>query len=210
MSMDVNPISGGGSLRTSFIPKAGLSSVPQKKEGSSFLTFLAITVLFVSALGWLAAYGYKSLVAKDVATLEASITKARESFDPNLLKVFENLDRRLNAAEDLLKEHTTIPPLFALLDEITLKTVRYSFFTYANNGSAATVRMSGEATSFQSIALLALEFSRSGKIQNPIFSNLGVESKEGAPDRVTFEVAFNIDPALVAYVTPVTGVLDGI
>lgn len=205
--MDVNPISGGGSVRTSFMPKASLSSVPKRKEGSSFLTFLSITILFVSALGWLAAYGYKSLVAKDVADLEANITTARESFDPDLLKLFENLDRRLNAANDLLRGHTTVPPLFALLDEITLKTVRYSYFAYTNNGSAASVRMSGEATNFQSIALLALEYSRSGKILNPIFSNLGVSPTTG---QVTFDVAFNVDPALVSYVAPVTSTLEGI
>jgi hypothetical protein len=123
-----------------------------------------------------------------------------------LLKIFENLDRRLNTARDLLNEHSTVPPLFALIDEITLKSVRYTYFSYVNNGSAATVRMSGEASSFQSIALLALEYNRSGKINNPIFSNLGVELS----GQVTFDVAFNIDPVLVAYITPVTGLLEGI
>ena len=129
--------------------------------------------------------------------LEASLTRAKESFDPGLLSVFENLDRRLNAAEDLLEEHTTLTPLFVLLDELTLKSIRYNYFSYVNNGQAAAVKMSGEALDFPSIALQALEYNKNGRLINPIFSNLGVE--QGG--NVTFDVSFNVDTALVSYIS---------
>src|SRR3989344_1896590 len=128
-------------IRTSFIPKTSLSARGPRKEGLGFFTFLALAILFISLLGWLTAFTYKSLLERDVHDLEASLTRAKESFDPGLLSVFENLDRRLNAAEDLLEEHTTLTPLFVLLDELTLKSIRYNYFSYVNNGQAAAVKM---------------------------------------------------------------------
>ncbi|HEY4515233.1 MAG TPA: hypothetical protein VJJ22_03705 [Candidatus Paceibacterota bacterium] len=202
--MDVNP--GTSSLRTSFIPKSNLSNPPRKKEGSSFITFISIAVLMVSLLGWLAAYGYKYMIAKDVQVLEQSITKARESFDPSLLKVFENLDRRLIAANGLLESHSKVLPIFDLLDRVTLKSVKYSYLGYVNNGIAVSVKITGEAINFESIALLALEYNKSGKILNPIISNLGVL----VDGKVTFNVAFNVDSSLVSYVAPKTKTLEGI
>ena len=196
----------GSGIRTSFIPKAGLSGRPPRKEGLGFFAFLGLTILFVSLLGWLAAFGYKSLVAKDVHDLEVYLTKAKESFDPSLLSVFENLDRRLRTADDLLGAHSDLNPLFVLLDKITLKNVRYTYFSYVNNGSAAAVKISGEAVDFPAIALLALEFNKDGRFKNPIFSNLGVE-KTG---EVTFDVSFNVDPTLVAFVHKGTSPLEGL
>jgi len=160
----------------------------------------------VSLLGWLAAYGYKYMIAKDVQVLEQSITKARESFDPSLLKVFENLDRRLIAANGLLESHSKVLPIFDLLDRVTLKSVKYSYLGYVNNGIAVSVKITGEAINFESIALLALEYNKSGKILNPIISNLGVL----VDGKVTFNVAFNVDSSLVSYVAPKTKTLEGI
>jgi len=183
-------------IRTSFIPKTSLSTRGTRKEGMGFFTFLSVAILVVSILGWLAAFTYKSLVEKDVHDQEVSLTKAKESFDPSLLKLFENLDRRLRAAGNLIDSHTTLSPLFGLLDQLTLKTVRYTYLSYVNNGSAAAVKLSGEAVDFPSIALQALEFNKDGRLQNPIFSNLGVASS----GRVTFDVSFNVDLRLVSYV----------
>lgn len=171
-----------------------------------FFTFIGIAVLVVSLLGWGAAYTYKSLQEKDVHNLETYLAKARESFDPSLLKEFENLDRRLRTAQELLNSHTTLAPLFALLDQITLKNIRYTYFSYVNNGSASAVKISGESTSFPSIALQALEYSKDGHFQNPIFSNLGV--MQGG--KITFDVAFNVDQSLLSYSTKPTSVLEGI
>ena len=193
-------------IRTSFIPKTSLSTRGTRKEGMGFFTFLSVAILVVSILGWLAAFTYKSLVEKDVHDQEVFLTKAKESFDPSLLSVFENLDRRLRTADDLLGAHSDLNPLFVLLDKITLKNVRYTYFSYVNNGSAAAVKISGEAVDFPAIALLALEFNKDGRFKNPIFSNLGVE-KTG---EVTFDVSFNIDPTLVAFVTKGTSPLEGL
>ena len=188
-------------IRTSFIPKAALTSAPKpRKEGMGFLVFLGMLAFIVSLLGWLAAYTYNSLVARDVATLEASINKAKEAFDPARLKVFENLDRRLRAAETLLTSHKSVEPLFTLLDSLTLKSVRFTNFSYVDSTTAGTVRLSGEALDFQSVALQALEFSKDSRIINPIFSNLGVDPKSG---RIRFDVSFNVSESLTRYQVPI-------
>ena len=188
-------------VRTSFIPKATMAPRAPRREGMGFFVFICVALLFVSLLGWLVSFGYKSLVAKDVNSLDQSLTKAREQFDPNLLKVFENLDRRLRAGSNLLDVHTNLEPLFTTLDAITLKTVRYRFFSYTNNGSMAVVRISGEAVDFPSVALQALQYNKDRRLINPIFSNLGVD----ALGQVTFDVSFNIDQSLVSYSRGLSG-----
>src|SRR3989344_9623640 len=97
-------------IRTSFIPKQSLTNkVPtRRKEGMGFLSFLGITVLVVSLFGWLTAYGYRSLLQKEVADQNASLELAKQKFDPSLLKVFEDLDRRLRSANQLLAGHSTL------------------------------------------------------------------------------------------------------
>ncbi len=169
--------------------------VAPHKEGLGFFNFLAVTILVVSLIGWGAAYAYKSLVAQDVANLEASLAKAKEAFEPGLLKTFENLDRRLRTGELLLSEHTSLTPLFATLDELTLKSVRYNKFSLLSNTSGTAAKVSGEALNFPAIALQALAFSKDGRLQNPIFSNLGVQPT----GRVTFDVAFTVSPDTVLY-----------
>jgi hypothetical protein len=185
------------SIRTSFIPKAPMANRPgARKEGMGFLTFLASAVLLVSLIGWGAAFAYKSLIEKDINDLEGYLAKANESFDPSLLRVFENLDRRIRGAEAILDRHTVITPFFELLDSVTLKSVRFNYFSLVNEGSAVAVKMSGQALEFSSIALQALEFNKDSRIINPIFSNLGVEDDQG---RVSFDVSFNIDPEMILY-----------
>lgn len=194
--MDVNPIG----IRTSFIPKESLGTPASggrsaRKEGLGFFTFLCITVLIVSLFGWVAAYGYRSLLEKEVADLDQNLSKAKEAFEPGLLKVFENLDRRLRVAGALIDGHTSVAPFFQTMDELTLKSVRYSTLTMLSSNGSTGVKITGEALGFPSIALQALSYSKDGRIENPIFSNLGVEDN----GRVSFNVSFNVDPSLMLY-----------
>ena len=184
-------------IRTSFIPKAPLSNRPgQRREGLGFFMFLAIAIFLVSLIGWGVAFAYKSLVEKDISDLEGYLAKANESFDPSLLRVFENLDRRIRGARAILDQHVVVTPFFELLDSLTLKSVRFSSFSLVNDGSAVGVKMSGQALDFSSIALQAIEFNKDNRIINPIFSNLGVEDNQG---RVSFEVSFNLLPEMILY-----------
>ncbi|OHB18662.1 MAG: hypothetical protein A2749_01200 [Parcubacteria group bacterium RIFCSPHIGHO2_01_FULL_45_26] len=185
------------SIRTSFIPKAPLTGkFTPRKSGLGFLTFLSFALLLVSLIGWGAVFAYKSLVNKDVSALEGYLVKAKESFDPSLLKVFENLDRRIKGTETLLGEHTVLSPFFDLLGPLTLKSVRFDSFSLVNNESVIAVKMSGQALDFPSIALQALEFNKDKRIVNTIFSNLDVEDDEGT---VSFDVSLNILPEMISY-----------
>ena len=195
-------------IRTSFIPKQSLGNKPAAShtEGMGFLPFLGITILVASHFSWLAAYGYRSLLQKEVADQNASLELAKQKFDPSLLKVFENLDRRLQAANQLLAGHSTLSPLFDTLDQLTLKSVRYNTFNYSSNQSAAAVKITGEALNFPAVALQALAYSKDDRIVNPIFSNLGVE----ASGRVTFDVSFALDPAFVLFAPKTESKLQGL
>ena len=179
------------------------SHMGPRKEGLGFFMFLAIAILLVSLIGWGVAFAYKSLVESDIRDLEGYLAQANESFDPALLRVFENLDRRIRGAENILEQHTVLTPFFELLDSVTLKSVRFNYFSLVNNGSAVAVKMSGQALDFSSIALQALEFNKDNRIINPIVSNLGVEDDQG---RVSFDVSFNIAPEMVMYAEKVANI----
>lgn len=197
------------SIRTSFIPKESLSKATEPKHGGKgvgFFTFLCMTVLVISLLGWGAAYSYQSLTAKDVASLEGSLEKAKEAFEPSLLKIFENLDRRLRVSNILLSSHTAVDSIFKILSDETLKSVRYKAFSYASNASGIAVKMDGEAENFEAIALQALAMSKNDKIVNPIFSGLGV----GSNGRINFIVTFSVNPSSILYMPQNGSKLQGL
>ncbi len=196
-------------IKTSFIPKTTLArpSGTPVSGGMGFVAFFSILLLVVSLLGYLAAYSYNSLVRKEVASLEIDINKAKAAFDPVLLKVFENLDRRLRASNDLLTNHKTVEPLFLLFDQLTLKSVRFNNFNFTDSQVGTSVRLSGEALNFQAVALQALEFSKDNRIINPIFSNLGVDAKTG---RVRFDVSFKVGASLISYASQSISTLDSL
>lgn len=181
-------------FRTTFIPKKPIvpqstqTQIPVSKPVGIF--FVVAVIIFVMSLiiaG--SAYGYKAYLQKDVADLSNQLTIVQRNLDPNTIKEFTVMDKRLRNSETLLNQHIVTSPLFSVLGATTLPTVRYTKMDMSfNEAGDLAVTMSGESDGYRSIALQSQALAQNATLNDTIFSNFTVTPK----GRVSFDVAFVI------------------
>lgn len=181
---------------TSFIPKKPLENqIQQSKKPTSIFLVISVFVFVISLAAAGSIYFYKSLLIKRIDNMSASLEKAKAAFEPALILELKKLNSRIDASSGIMAKHTAASEVFTLLEELTLKSVRYKKFGYTSTPEKITLSMSGEAKNYSSIALQSSVLGKSPYVKNPIFSNLSLDSK----GNVNFDLTADIDPSLVSY-----------
>lgn len=186
-------------FQTSFIPKKPIikeSDTSSRPVG--ILLIISFFVLFsvVFAIGGL--YFYKGSLATQILGKKDDLTKSQGRFEPSKISELQLLDRRLTASAEILSKHITIIPVFKALEQITMKTIRFTKFSYdlgTNEGSKISIKMSGVAIGYRSIALQSDLFAKDKNLIDPIFSNLTLDNS----GNVIFDLDFMVDPSFVNY-----------
>lgn len=181
---------------TSFIPKQVTVPGPVHRTRVGVLGVLS-TIIF---LGTLALAGgvffYRDLLVDDIGEMNARLVRAKNAFEPELIKEFSAFHSRLEAAKTIIAGHQAISPLFDLLEERTLSTVRFSLLELSlPSRGAASLRLSGEARGFTAIALQSDIFGGETAFRNPVFSNFDL----GERGEVRFSFTTDLDPSLLRY-----------
>ncbi len=185
-------------FQTSFIPKKPISEpVVTKKAPVGIFTFLSTIIFLASLVAAGGTYFYNSYLTKRVSGMNAQLVRAQNAFEPTLIADLETLDRRMTASNQVLAGHVTVSPLFKSLQDLTLKSVRYTKFTYTfdEEANAYIVNITGEARSYRDIALQSDMFTKNKYIKDPIFSNLKLNERGG----VFFDLMFTVDPNFLLY-----------
>ncbi len=191
-------------FQTSFIPKKPLVT-EQKTSGvsSNIFSIIGVVIFITSLVAAGGAYGYKVYAEKKVLSQAQSLESARAEFEPKLISDLQQVERRLKASYDILSNHISVSPIFSALQEATIKTVRYTKFSYSLNPEAGAekviVKLSGQATNYTSIALQSDLLAKNKYIKNIVFSNLSLDEK----GNVLFDLTFSVDPSFVSYRTNV-------
>lgn len=193
-------------FRTTFIPKKPIvqatvsSSIPTSKPvGIVFVISLLIFVISLAIGGGV--YAYKSYLQKDIDDLSVSLDKVQKNLDPNAIKEFSVMDKRLRNSEILLNQHEVIFPVFKVLSTTTLPTVRYTKMDVSfNEAGDLDVALSGESDGYRSIALQSQALARNADLQDTIFSNFVVTPK----GRVSFDLSFTVPKSDLAFSKNIT------
>ena len=162
-------------------------------------TAVLIFVASLVALGGV--YFYKQLLTKQIFDVSAQLARAKESFEPGLITQLQTLDHRLSSASDILRGHITVSPILKILQDVTLKSIRYTKFSYTVTTSGGApfieVKMTGQSRfGYTAIAQQNEAFAGNKYIKNPIFSNLILDERTG---NVLFDLTFSVDPEFVRY-----------
>lgn len=181
-------------FRTTFIPKKPIvpqsaqTQIPVSKPAGIFFV-IAVIIFLVSLVIAGSAYGYKAYLQKEVADLSNQLNLVQKNLDPNTIKEFTVMDKRLRNSETLLNQHIVTSPLFSVLGATTLPTIRYTKMDMSfNEAGDLMVTMSGESDGYRSIALQSQALAQNATLNDTIFSNFTVTPK----GRVSFDVAFTI------------------
>ena len=186
-------------FQTSFIPKKPL--VPERATPSrpvGLLLIVSLFIFFTIILTSAGLYFYKGIVAKNISQMETDLDLAKNRFEPNKILQLQILDKRLRASSEVLAQHIAISPIFKVLQDLTMKTVQYTKFGYELGNakdSKVTVKMSGPAVGYRSVALQSDLFAKNKNLIDPIFSNLSLDDK----GNVLFDLDFAVDPSFVNY-----------
>jgi len=187
-------------FQTSFIPKKPIlkeESATYARPVNIFLIislFIFATILIVTG----GLYFYKGIVAKKIADLENTLNLAKNRFEPSKIAELQVLDKRLRASSEILSKHITITPIFEALEQITMKSVRFTKFSYdlgTDDKTTINIKMSGIAIGYRAVALQSDLFAKNKNLIDPVFSNLVLDNS----GNVTFDLEFSVDPSFVNY-----------
>ena len=186
-------------FQTSFIPKKPIvkeRAVAARPVG--ILLLASIFILFVVLLATGGLYFYKGAVAKNIADMENTLVLAKNRFEPSKITELQTLDKRLRASTEILSKHITVTPVFTALNDLTMKTVRYTKFSYdlgTDKNSTVNIKISGQAIGYRSIALQSDLLGTNKSFIDPVFSNLTLDNS----GNVLFDLEFSVDPDFVNY-----------
>jgi hypothetical protein len=186
-------------FQTSFIPKKPM--IEERAVSSApvgLFMIAAIFIFFTVLISSVGLFFYDKVLKGNIVKMQSDLVVAKNRFEPERITELQTLDKRLNASTDILSKHITVSPIFKILEEVTMKSVRYTKFTYTINEDhdlKIQVKMSGLAVGYRSIALQSDLFSKNKNLIDPVFSNLTLDDK----GNVAFELNFTVDPSLVNY-----------
>ena len=186
-------------FQTSFIHKKPIvkdRAVSSRPVG--ILLIGSIFILFAVLLATVGLYFYKGIENKNITDLGNNLTLAESRFEPSDITKLQVLDKRLRASTEILDQHIAVTPIFSALEQLTLKTVRYTKFSYTvgtDKNATVDVQMSGQAIGYRSVALESDLLATDKNFINPVFSNLTLDNS----GNVLFDLDFSVDPSLVNY-----------
>src|SRR5690606_3250741 len=118
-------------FKTSFIPKQSLakSATPKRRgagmpKGAGLIVSLVIFLAAAGSAGSL--YLYKQYLLDSIDRKSEELRRARNAFQPSLIRDLARLDSRLIAAQDIMERHIAPSVIFELLEQTTLRSVQYS------------------------------------------------------------------------------------
>jgi len=186
-------------FQTSFIPKRSIVKERAVLASSvSFFTVLTMIAFFAIAAGTGFLYFYKGVLSKNISKMENELNLAQNPSELSKIAELQTLNNRLVASSEILSKHVAVTPIFEALAEVTLKTVRFTSFNYTvpvDIKGEVSVKLTGVAIGYRSVALQADLFAQNKNIRDPVFSNLQLDDK----GNVVFDLNFSVDPNFVNY-----------
>ena len=188
-------------------PKFQTSFIPKKPIGSSQLVgspvvheinifSLIATIFFVVTI---LTYGgllfYKGLLQGQIEEAGRNINTARSAFQLNKIQELITANSRITMTNTLLEKHVVVSKLFLLLQELTMKKIRFDNFVYSNKNGVPNLSMKAESQTYNALAEQEDAFSKNEFIKNPQFSNFG----QGVNGLVTADFISDLDPTLISY-----------
>lgn len=197
---------------SSFIPKGGAQysgpTASRKRHSSSLLLTTAIVIAAIAALAAGGVFFYTQYLESNLADKKQELAQAQAAFDPEIIDELEQLDMRINAAGNILNNHTVVTPVLSVVESITLESVQLISLTIMSPELMAEeqdedeagsprvgVSLVGVARDYAGVALQSQVLSENEVVRDPILSNFTLNDQGD----VEFSIEFFLDPDYMAY-----------
>lgn len=194
-------------FQTSFIPKNPIStsSSPSYRPVSSssiigtFATLFFTLALLVSG----ALFGYEFYIEGQIKQSQVQLVEAKSAFESADNQKLILASNQIKSIKTLLDKHTVVSPIFKLLEDQTLPTVRFTSFAFSRDSlGGVTVSIEGEAQSYASLAQQSSILLKLPYLSHIEFSDITL-SDSGT---VRMKVRARIDSEVLMYNKKIQGV----
>jgi len=193
-------------VKTSFIPKASLKVEGVQRATSSplvLVNIVASALLILAVLASVSVFLFQVYTARSLESKKASLERSRAAFEPATIKELSRLNTRIDSGTVLLQNHVALSKLFADLESRALSSVRFRDFAYMQTAPGRIeLTMSGEAASYNAVALQADAFSKSAILTDPVFSNVNINQS----GNIVFNFTAIVDTSRLLYEPGLAGV----
>ncbi len=196
--------------RSSFIPRETPGMTPdrvRRRHTFHVLGFIGSALLVGSILSAGLVFFLTSSAESDLEDAKRSLNEKKALFDSSRVAEMEEFDRRLKAAESLLKNHISPLHIFSALEDRTKEKVQFS--TFALERTSATeilVSLEGTTEEFKTLALQEKGFGDDTILKNIVFKEVATKGdKAVAGDEtenkrgIIFTLTGNVDSSSVLY-----------
>lgn len=193
--------------RSSFIPKEAPGMMPARvRRRHTFQVFdIIATAMLIGAL-LLAGGAYFMKFSAEKQKKEA-LEKISEQgqFNEEAIGEIRQFDRKLKAAEDLLKNHISPLKIFNALELRTKNRVQFTQFTFEHTPKfEAYLSVTGGTKEFKTLALQSMQFNSDPILQSLLVTTLQADAESAKSDEdnshvVTFSMTGNIPQGKILY-----------
>ena len=191
-------------FQSSFIPKTSsqetavpkeVETAPGPRDGGGLWSFIAKTIFVLTIVFSLGVFGAEWYINRNLVSLNASLTAAREELAPERIQEINRAFDRLNAIGGLLAKHVSLSSFLDKLAAMTVKTLRFTDFSFDTlSEKGITLNLKVEAVGYVSVAEQAEVFNQQPFFKNPVFFDLDL-NEQGA---VLFSFKGNLDPSVIS------------
>lgn len=187
--------------QTSFIPKRTLDTQTriERADTVSIFTVLSTLIFFLSLIAGGGIFFWQKTLVTQVQQVEATLVRERASFSEDSIRELTDLSNRLQGSKTLLDNRLYTSKIFQLLNQNTIKTVRFSKFgidPMLTDKNKLKMTVTGQAKDYASVALQSEVFS---KLNNAVleyeFSNLTLDQS----GNVLFDMSAILDKRALAF-----------
>jgi hypothetical protein len=192
-------------FNTSFIPKKPTSTpsttgksggVSFKRKGPNILSLIGLFIFIAAIVATAGVYFWKFQIENQISAQIENLRQARNEFDEQTVANATRLNERIIAVENILENHTAPSNVFAILEDVILRSIRLRNFSYTTQADT-TVKISGSgnAVGYESVVLQSDELGLTGLFRDTVFSNVQTTQDQS----VNFNFSAAVDSELFLY-----------
>jgi hypothetical protein len=195
--------------RSSFIPRESSGMTPGKvRRTRTFhvFGFIATTMLIGSLVTAGGVYLLDRSAQNNLVEAKQNLQKLKDDIKEEHVAEIREFDRRVQAADLLIRNHISPLRIFDALEKYTKQKVQFTGFTLEHSPSLEViVEIQGKTPEFKTLALQEASFGADTLLKNIVFSEVstsdGAETEEGGTGErsVLFSLKGVLDTSKVLY-----------
>ena len=177
-------------FQTTFIPKKPVGDAVQPKQSErrnpsvGIFTMISTLLFILAIVVSVGIFFYNKLLVTNIDAMRESLAAAEDRIEQGFIVELQDLDKRLNNANQLIANHVALSPFFRFLEDNTLKSIQYDSFDFSFEEGRPVATITGRARQYRTIAEQSINFGESSLIETHVFSNFAL-TQQG-------QVSFNL------------------